>query len=295
MAQTSTRDEVIFFFNDAQGSAVAAVNESGDLCWREEYTAYGDKNINDDLVSEVGCGIIGEERGFTGHTEDVNSDLVYMQQRYYDPSIGRFLSIDPVDANPNEPMTFNRYAYANNNPYSYVDPNGELPVLVWAAYVGVQAALTAYDSYSAYQEGGAPALAKQAAVDIALSVAGAKVAAKVAEGAITGARALDNVSEVPTSKDIKVLGRLEDTAVARDWDGHDVLNIKDWTIERNDQWIAEGIKNKQDFYIASPTEGNLWNKAANRETVFSRELNQVKDADAGYVRKGDNYTHPDNR
>lgn len=85
------------------------------------------RDNNDDVFNTTGCGIVGEERGFTGHTEDMNSDLVYMQQRYYDPSIGRFLSIDPVDSNPNNPMTFNRYAYANNNPYKYIDPDGRLP------------------------------------------------------------------------------------------------------------------------------------------------------------------------
>ena len=128
-ASADNRDEIVFFFNDALGSAVAAVNEAGELCWDEVYTPYGDKTINDDVVNVTGCGIVGEERGFTGHTEDVNSDLVYMQQRYYDPSIGRFLSIDPLNANPNDPKTYNRYAYANNNPYKYVDPDGELPVL----------------------------------------------------------------------------------------------------------------------------------------------------------------------
>ena len=126
----ANRDEVIFFFNDALGSAVAAVNESGELCWSEQYTGYGDKTINDDLFNVTGCGIVGEERGFTGYTEDVNSDLVYMQQRYYDPSIGRFLSIDPVAINPEEPTTYNRYAYANNNPYKYTDPNGEFAILL---------------------------------------------------------------------------------------------------------------------------------------------------------------------
>ena len=128
--QAASRDEIIFFFNDAAGSAVTAVNEAGEVCWSEVYTPYGDKTVNDDLVSPTGCGIVGEERGFTGHTEDVNSDLVYMQQRYYDPSIGRFLSIDPMDADPANPKTINRYAYANNNPYKYVDPDGRLGLLI---------------------------------------------------------------------------------------------------------------------------------------------------------------------
>lgn len=52
-----------------------------------------------------------------------------MQQRYYDPIIGRFYSNDPVDTishlnTPNGTHGFNRYAYANNNPYKYIDPTG---------------------------------------------------------------------------------------------------------------------------------------------------------------------------
>lgn len=45
-----------------------------------------------------------------------------MQQRYYDPVIGRFYSNDPVGVR--DTHSFNRYAYANNNPYKYVDPFG---------------------------------------------------------------------------------------------------------------------------------------------------------------------------
>ncbi len=50
-----------------------------------------------------------------------------MQQRYYDPVIGRFYSNDPVGFSSSNPMMFNRYAYANNNPYKYVDPDGQAP------------------------------------------------------------------------------------------------------------------------------------------------------------------------
>lgn len=45
-------------------------------------------------------------------------------QRYYDPSIGRFLSVDPVTALSNPITMFNRYKYANNNPYRFTDPDG---------------------------------------------------------------------------------------------------------------------------------------------------------------------------
>jgi uncharacterized protein RhaS with RHS repeats len=47
-----------------------------------------------------------------------------MQQRYYDPLAGRFLSVDPVVTDTKTGDSFNRYAYAENNPFRYRDPDG---------------------------------------------------------------------------------------------------------------------------------------------------------------------------
>ncbi len=52
-----------------------------------------------------------------------------MKNRYYDPHAGRFMGIDPVSVEGN-PQMFNRYAYGNNNPYRYVDPDGGNPKLI---------------------------------------------------------------------------------------------------------------------------------------------------------------------
>ena len=57
-----------------------------------------------------------------------------MQARYYDPVIGRFYSNDPADVMEHIARGylihgFNRYTYANNNPYKYVDPDGEFGLL----------------------------------------------------------------------------------------------------------------------------------------------------------------------
>ena len=62
--------------------------------------------------------------GFTGHVNDADTGLVYMQQRYYDPIAGRFLSVDPIATDANTGSGFNLYEYANNNPYRYTDPDG---------------------------------------------------------------------------------------------------------------------------------------------------------------------------
>ncbi len=65
--------------------------------------------------------------GYTGHVQDPETDLVYMQQRYYDPIAGRFLSVDPVVTDANTGKLFGRYHYAENNPYRYIDPTGRAP------------------------------------------------------------------------------------------------------------------------------------------------------------------------
>ena len=49
---------------------------------------------------------------------------MYMQQRYYDPAIGGFLSGDPIATNPNTGASFCRYCYANNNPSRFTDLDG---------------------------------------------------------------------------------------------------------------------------------------------------------------------------
>lgn len=71
--------------------------------------------------------------GFTGHVNDADTGLTYMQQRYYDPVAGRFLSTDPVLTDYNSGASFNRYTYANNNPYKYIDPDGRQGALAACA------------------------------------------------------------------------------------------------------------------------------------------------------------------
>lgn len=89
-----------------------------------EYFYLGNK-----LVAKESQVVTSEDTpGYTGHLEDDDLQLTYMQQRYYDPVIGRFYSNDPVGFTPSNPMMFNRYAYANNNPYKYTDPDGKEPL-----------------------------------------------------------------------------------------------------------------------------------------------------------------------
>ncbi len=85
-------------------------------------------HLGKELIAKTGSAAALEDKpGYTGHIEDKDLSLTYMQQRYYDPVIGRFYSNDPVGFTASNPMMFNRYAYANNNPYKFTDPDGRNP------------------------------------------------------------------------------------------------------------------------------------------------------------------------
>jgi RHS repeat-associated protein len=99
---------------DALGTPVVTTNASKQVIERRKYDPYG----------AVLNGTHNDAPGYTGHVEDASTGLTYMQQRYYDPQVGRFISVDPVTAYATPGQNFNRYSYANNNPFGYTDPDG---------------------------------------------------------------------------------------------------------------------------------------------------------------------------
>jgi len=117
---------VTYLHNDLLGSPVASSDNKGNILWRQHYLPFGaeSENIGSQADNDI---------NYTGHQRDDENDLVYMQARYYDPVIGRFYSNDPVGFS--NVHNFNRYAYANNNPYKYVDPDGNSPISYLAKQV----------------------------------------------------------------------------------------------------------------------------------------------------------------
>src|SRR5690606_11701703 len=99
---------------DALGSPVVVTRQNRDIVEETEYEPYG----------QVLNRPMHDGPGYTGHVEDAATGLVYMQQRYYDPQLGVFLSVDPVTAYSNPVVQFHRYRYANSNPYRFIDPDG---------------------------------------------------------------------------------------------------------------------------------------------------------------------------
>ena len=127
-ALASAELETIYYHNDHLGNPVAATSATGELMWQEEFTPYGTRQIKQD----GGLNHIW----YTGKELDADTGLVYFGARWYDPSIGQFLSVDPVGVIPGNRFSYNRYAYANNNPQKYIDPDGEFAQLIWGGLAG---------------------------------------------------------------------------------------------------------------------------------------------------------------
>jgi RHS repeat-associated protein len=100
---------------DGIGTSRATTDGSGAVVGTRDYDAWGT------LRAQSGA---GSRHGWAGEVRDDATGLTYLRARDYSPGTGRFASAD--DVQPNGPGTqgYNPYAYATNNPATYVDPSG---------------------------------------------------------------------------------------------------------------------------------------------------------------------------
>ncbi len=100
-----------------------------------DYYPYGEIRLDEKV------GTFSEQRKFAGHEYDADTSLSYMNARYYNGKMGRFVSQDPmVLKNPEkvleDPQSLNYYAYSRNNPLRYIDPTGESWQEAWQGWLG---------------------------------------------------------------------------------------------------------------------------------------------------------------
>ena len=110
-------DTLTYLHRDHQGSVVATTNTAGTLVDRFEYDPFGARTTTAGSDAR-------KHRGYTGHEHLKALDLIHMNGRVQDPTLGRFLSPDPIVQAPYASQSLNRYSYVWNNPMSLVDPSG---------------------------------------------------------------------------------------------------------------------------------------------------------------------------
>ena len=112
--QDYTHNSVAYPITDALGSMIAQADATARVDHFNIYHIWG----------SLQAGSLSDGPGYAGQVHDTNTGLSYAQQRYYDPTIPGFLSIDPVGVDTATGGNFNRYWYASDNPYRFTDPAG---------------------------------------------------------------------------------------------------------------------------------------------------------------------------
>ncbi|MBI4208936.1 MAG: hypothetical protein HY538_04440 [Deltaproteobacteria bacterium] len=129
--RSSSAFEYQFFHSDRLGSTMLVTDFAGEVLQKISYEPYGKIAFNNqpggiDVLDKY----IGARLDPTG--------LYYLQNRYYDPEIGRFISPDPISYEEGmenvakttlkslqlRPQLMNRFSYAGNNPITFSDPSG---------------------------------------------------------------------------------------------------------------------------------------------------------------------------
>lgn len=104
-----------FYHQDALGSTRLVTDPYGNIVFSDGYQPFGQDN---------GTPSSAQPYRFTGKPVSQTTGLYYEYQRWYDPSIGRFISQDPVAGHLSDPKSLNPYVYVENIPTSYSDPTG---------------------------------------------------------------------------------------------------------------------------------------------------------------------------
>lgn len=123
-----TGDEKYYLHADHLGSTDVISNQAGSLVVRLSFDAWGKRRGSNWTGSPSAADKTAinatTHRGYTGHEQLDNLNLVHMNGRVYDPVIARFLSADPIIQDPYHSQSFNRYSYVWNNPLNATDPTG---------------------------------------------------------------------------------------------------------------------------------------------------------------------------
>lgn len=126
--------EINYLHKDQLGSIDTITDEDVNIKQKLYFDAWGKKQILDsgNMISSLASYTTLSlsqllditSRGFTGHESVDHADIIHMNGRIYDPTLGRFLQADPFIQAPKNSQSYNRYSYVLNNPLSLTDPSG---------------------------------------------------------------------------------------------------------------------------------------------------------------------------
>jgi RHS repeat-associated protein len=128
-ANASSGVSTYHYHVDHLGTPRQVTNSASVIIGGHDYLPFGPE-VTRTTINEPAL----QDLKFTGHERDEARDrppIDYMHARYYEPRLGRFLSVDPTweSADLGTPQSWNRYSYVRNNPVNMTDPDGKVPIV----------------------------------------------------------------------------------------------------------------------------------------------------------------------
>lgn len=131
-------DRTLYALTDGLGSPIHELDRNALITSSAGFSAYGERVVSGDQFSG--------NTSYTGRDDD-GVGLLHYRARFYDPSLKRFISEDPIGLRGG----LNSYTYVSGNPISNRDPSGKIciPCALAIIYGGAEVAATLYDAYDA--------------------------------------------------------------------------------------------------------------------------------------------------
>jgi len=129
-----------YFQKNIQGDIIRICNCLGETVVEYGYDVWGTvTSVTGDLASTIGQ--INPFR-YRGYYYDAETGWYYLNARYYDPNVGRFLSPDTILGANGGLQGYNLFAYCNNNPVMFVDPSGNIANFIYKMFEKVNKLLS---------------------------------------------------------------------------------------------------------------------------------------------------------
>ena len=130
--------QLYYYVYNLQGDVVGLVDKTGTTMVTYKYDVWGKpESTTGPMATTLG---VANPFRYRGYYYDTESGFYYLQSRYYDPEVGRFLNADGILGANQDILSYNLYAYCSNNPVNLSDPTGEIAVAT-AAFICLTAAV----------------------------------------------------------------------------------------------------------------------------------------------------------
>lgn len=117
-ADKGENTEKTYYVTDMHGNVVQLLDESGNVTKTYEYDSFGNE-VKPEKKDE-------NPYRYCGEYYDKETEEVYLRARYYEPSVGRFITRDTYTGESDEPLSLHLYTYCANDGVNMVDPSGHM-------------------------------------------------------------------------------------------------------------------------------------------------------------------------